>query len=44
MSLYDCAAEMRVAWVRGKLGDAETAECDAARGGRLVWANTLAAE
>ncbi|EEH56954.1 mRNA_cap_enzyme [Micromonas pusilla CCMP1545] len=33
VSLYDCAAEMRVAWVRGKLGDAETAECDAARGG-----------
>ena len=31
MSLYDCAAEMRLSWLHAKLGHPEIAECDAAR-------------
>lgn len=30
MSMYDCAAEMRLSWLHAKLGDPETAECAAA--------------
>lgn len=32
MSLYDCTAEMRLSWLYSKLGDPETAECEAATG------------
>ena len=32
MSMYDCTAEMRLSWLYSKLGDPETAECEAATG------------